>query len=107
MYADIGGYSNSTGGTLDLALAVTLEKQELVILDTQKSTVDICKLTTGQENNISKNHKIKDDRYAWMVSDITAMKSTLTSFEVGYRVFVTPENKLRPKYIYTFSKKKH
>ena len=104
MYADIAGYRNSTGRTLDPALALTLEKPDLVILDTQKSTIDICELTAGHENNISKNHRIKDDRHAWMLSDITAMKPTHTLFEVGCRGFVTPENKLRFKYIYTFCK---
>ena len=61
-----------------------------VILDTQKSTIDICVLIAGHENNISKNHNIKDYIYAWMVSDITAMKPTITYF--GCRGLVTPEN---------------
>ena len=66
--ADIEGYRNATGGTLDPALAVTLEKPDLFITDTKKNTIDICELTAGHESNIDKNHKIKDDRYAWMLN---------------------------------------
>ena len=50
MYAYIERYCNSTGGTLDPALAVTPEKPDLVILDTQRSTANICELTAGHEN---------------------------------------------------------
>ena len=103
--ADIEGYRNATGGTLDPALAVTLEKPDLVITDTKKNTIDICELTAGHESNIDKNHKIKDDRYAWMLTDITLMKPTLTSFEIGCRGLITQENKLRLKHIHTFCKK--
>ena len=105
VYADIEGYRNTTGGTLDPALAVTLEKPDLVIHDTHKNTVEICELTAGHESNINKNHKVKEDKYAWMVSDITLMKPTLTCFEVGSRGLITPENKSRLKYIHTFCKK--
>ena len=67
------------------ALAATLEKLELVIHDTHKNNVEIWELTAGHESNINKNHKSKEDKYAWMVSDITVMKPTLTCFEVGSR----------------------
>ena len=37
VYADIEAYRNTTGGTLDPALAVTLEKPDLVIHETHKT----------------------------------------------------------------------
>ena len=103
--ANIEGYRNATGGTLDPAHAVTLEKPDLVITDTKKNTIEICELTAGHESNIDKNHKIKDDIYAWMLTDITLMKPTLTSFEIGRRGLITQENKLRLKHFHTFCKK--
>ena len=74
------------------ALAVTLEKPDLVMHDTHNKTVEICKLTAGQNSIINKNHKLIKNKYAWMISDITLMKPTLTCFEVGSRRLITPEN---------------
>ena len=39
--ADIDGYCNATGGTLDPKLAVILKKPDMVITDPKKNTMDI------------------------------------------------------------------
>ena len=103
--ADIEGHRASTGGSLEPELAITLEKPDIVIRDMTNNSVDICELTAGHEINIAKNHKTKSDKYAWMLTDITTMKPNLTAFEVGCRGLITPENRVRLKYIHTFCKK--
>ena len=103
--ADIKGYQASTGGSLEPELAVTLEKPDIVIRDMKKNSVEICELTAGHESNISKNHKFKVDKYAWMLTDITSMTPRLTAFEVGCRGLITPENRVRLKHIHRFCRK--
>ena len=58
VFTDIGGHRNTSWSTLDPALAVSLERLDLVIHDTCKNTVEICELTAGHESNINKNHKL-------------------------------------------------
>ena len=59
VFADIEAFRNTTGGTQDPALAVSLEKPDRVIHDKHKNTVKICELTAGHESNINKNQKLK------------------------------------------------
>ena len=85
---------------MDPTLVVTSERPDIVITDQNANTVDILELTVPDERNISGRHKYKQDKYSWMLTDITDMTPSLTCFEIGCKGQITSENRERLTYIY-------
>ena len=53
---------------------------------------------------IAARHTYKENKYAYMLTDITKYTPSVTAFEVGSRGFVTRENRERLKSLYRFFK---
>ena len=105
VYSDIDGYTTDNGGTIPPELTVTTDKPDIVILDRKSLTVAICELTVPFESNIKARNIYKNNKYAYMLTDITSYSSKLTAFEIGARGFLTTENKENLRYIHTFCDK--
>ena len=71
-------------------------KPDIVIIDEQ-SNLDIWELTVPFESNIPARHVLKENKYAFMITDIKTHKTSVTAYEVGSRGYITKENYERLK----------
>ena len=55
--------------------------------------------------NIDARHTYKENKYAYLLTDITDYATTVTAFEVGARGFVSRDNRERLKSLHKFCKK--
>ena len=94
------------GGTIPSFLTITTDRPDIVILDRKSKTVDIFELTVPFESNITSRNIFKNNKYAYLCSDISDYTAKVTAFEIGVRGTVTEENRKRLKSIHTFCDKK-
>ena len=106
VFSDIEGYMTENGGTIPSFLTITTDRPDIVILDKKSKTVHIFELTVPFESNIVSRNISKNNKYAYLSTDITFFKPTITAFEIGVRGTVTEENRKRLKSIHTFCDKK-
>ena len=59
------------------SVVVTNLKLDIVVIDKEKKTVDIFELTCPGESRIDTANKIKADKYAHFLSDITTLKPSV------------------------------
>ena len=55
--------------------------------------------------NIEARHTYKENKYSYLLTDITNYKPAVTAFEVGARGFVSKDNKERLKTLHKYCKK--
>ena len=98
--ADIAGYLVA-GGTVPPDVIPTVQKPDIVLNFPSTKKIVLIELTVPFEANIDKSHKLKDDRYASLVSDIKSngYTCTLVSVEVGSRGLITKANKARLQHL--------
>lgn len=94
--ADLEGYLTG-GGTVPPDIIPTAQKPDIVLtFPAQKKNI-LFELTVPFETNIDKANKLKTDRYATLVGDISdaGYKCTLIPIEIGSRGLITKLNKTR------------
>ena len=104
-YIDIPGHQTVGGETLKPELAITPDRPDIVIMDRKQNSVHILELSCSFEMNTDDRHTHKTNKYAYLLTDITTMKPTVTAFEIGSRGFITTENRNRLKQLHKFFKK--
>ena len=87
-------------------MTVTADRPDIVIIDSKNMTVNIFELTVPFESNIRSRNIYKNDKYAYLLTDIKSHTTSVTAFEIGVRGFISKENKERLADIYTFCDKK-
>ena len=94
--ADIEGYLTA-GGTVPPDVIPTVQKPDIVVTFPAAKKIILFELTVPFETNIDKSHKLKVDRYASLVGDLTdtGYKASLIPFEIGSRGLITKANKAR------------
>ena len=80
---------------------------DIVLIDRKAGTFDIFELTVcfDREANFTAAHRLKDNRYAYYLKDMTALKPSVTSFEIGTRGFVSKDNYERLRNLHKFCRK--
>ena len=105
-FIDLEGHQTESGGTIPTNMLVTLLKPDIVIVDTRSKTVHVFELTVPGEARLEKAHKLKDDKYSHLVSDIKSHTVTVTPFEVGAQTgHINSDNKQRLHKIHSFCTK--
>ena len=104
-YADIPGRKTSVGGTMPPEILLTPDRPDLVIIDYTKKIINTFELTVPYEHNIEQRNVDKNNRYAYMKSDITDFTPNITAFEIGARGYISKENRGRLRSIYSHCKK--
>ena len=94
------------GKTVPNFLTITADKPDIVILDHKKKKVDIFELTVPFEKNIKERNKNKNDKYAYLLKDITKYVPSVCAYEIGSRGSITSDNKERLKRIHKFCDQK-
>ena len=105
VFCDIDGSQTPNGGTVPAELTVTNLKPDIVIINKANKTVNIVELTVPFEGNIKQRNTDKTNKYAHFITDIKTHTTTVTAFEVGSRGYLTSENEVRLKLLYTYCKK--
>ena len=105
VYADIPGYKTGNGGTIPAEYTITTNKPDIVIEDKKNKTIDVFELTVPFESNIKSRNTYKNNHYAYLLTDITEAKPSVTAFEIGVRGSVTAENKVRLQNIHKYCNK--
>jgi len=98
--ADVEGYLTG-GGTVPPDVIATAQKPDIVLTFPSDKNVILFELTVPFEKNIEKANKLKSDRYASLVGDISdaGFNCTLIAFEIGSRGLLTKPNKSRLRYL--------
>ncbi|XP_072021768.1 uncharacterized protein [Amphiura filiformis] len=98
----------TTGGTLPVNVIVSKLRPDIVIINTEKKYAHLVELTVPFEQNISKAHERKTQKYTDLISDISGNGFTcnLTCIEIGSRGLVTPDTTKRISNIFSFVKAK-
>ena len=105
VYVDLEGSKTPAGGTIPPSVVVTNLKPDIVIIDKEKKTVDIFELTCPSEARIDTANKLKSNKYAHFLSDITTFKPSVVPFEVGSHTgFISDRNKESFKRIHSYCK---
>ena len=105
VYSDIPGYRTANGGSIPAEFTITLDKPDIVIVDRKNKAVNIFELTVPFESNIKERNTYKNNKYAYLLTDITELRPSVTAFEIGVRGFVTKENKARLENIHKYCDK--
>ena len=94
--ADVDGYLTA-GGTVPPDVISTAQKPDIVLTFPSDQKIILVELTIPFETNIEKANKLKSDRYASLVGDITneGYSCTLIPLEIGSRGLITKSNKSR------------
>ena len=94
LYADIQGYKTN-GGTIPANILCTLERPDLVLVDTGKKHIILLELTCSFESNIETANSRKNLKYQDLKRDLEGQSYvvTLLPFEVGSRGQVTKRNR--------------
>ena len=61
-------------------------------------------LSVSFETNSDSAHTFKQNKYAYLLTDVTTLTPNVVPFEVGARGYVTPQNKDRLKLLHKFCK---
>ena len=108
-YVDIPGYKTRSGGTVPVSTGLIAEdRPDIVLIDRKAGTFDIFELTVcfDRDTNFTAARQLKDNRYAYYLRDMTALKPAVTSFEIGTRGFVSKDNRERLRNLHKFCSKK-
>ena len=107
-HVDVPGYKTRSGGTVPISTGFIAEdRPDIVLIDRKAGTFDIFELTVcfDREANFTAAHRLKDNRYAYYLKDMTALKPSVTSFEIGTRGFVSKDNYERLRNLHKFCRK--
>ena len=102
IFSDIEGYMTDNRGTIPAEMTITTDKPDIVILDRKNKKVDIFELTVPFESNIHSRNLHKNNKYSYLLQDITVFTPFVTAFEVGVRGYITIENRERLKKIHSY-----
>ena len=88
------GYTTNAGGTIPSEVLVTNEKPDLVMIDEQEKIIKIVELTVPWEERLEESRRLKSNKYAPLVSDLTrtGYKIEFIPLEVGVRGIINKEN---------------
>ena len=100
LYADIPPHSLPGGGTIPPHLSVTSLKPDICILHEGKA--DIFELTVPLDPNIPAAHIRKSEKYLHFITDCTTIRVNVHPFEIGYRGYISLDNKIRLKLLHSF-----
>ena len=104
-YVDIPGKKTANEGTLPADIAITSSRPDIVIIDRNAKFVHIFELTVPFEMNIDSAHLYKENRYGYLLADITSVRPFVTNFEIGVRGYVSKSNHERLKSLHKYCKK--
>ena len=107
-YVDIPGYKTRSGGTVPVSTGFIAEdRPDIVLIDRKAGTFSIFELTVcfDREANFTAAHRLKDNRYGYYLKDMTALKPSVSSFEIGTRGFVSKDNHERLRNLHKFCRK--
>ena len=101
--ADIDGYSLPGGGAISPDLCVTpAERPDIVIHD--RLTNELFIFFT-LKTNILNAHTSKAEKYAHFIPDITSANVKVIPFEIGFRGYISPDNKTSLKLLFKYCPK--
>ena len=105
VYIDIPGHKTASAGTIPAEVGlVTLDRPDIVILDRKENCLHFWELTVSFETNFDFAHTTKQNKYAYLLTDVTTFKPSVTAFEIGARGFVSKQNGERLKLLHKFCK---
>ena len=79
--------------------------RDIVIIDQNSKPLHDWELTVPFETNIEKRNTDKNNKYAYLITDVTTHKVNVTAFEIGVRGHITTDNNLRLKDLFKFCRK--
>ena len=108
VYADLEGHKTPDGRTIPASVCLTADRPDIVIIDRRTGDLFIWELTScfDREESFNHAHQLKENKYAYFLTDITELTPHLTAFEVGARGVVTKDNSDRLKALHKFCQKK-
>ena len=75
-----------------------------MVIDEDKKTFNTFELTVPYDTNIDKRNTDKNNKYAYLLTDVTNYKPNVMAFEISVRGHITKDNKTRLKKIHSYCK---
>ena len=98
LYSDLDGFQAPHGGSIPPDVLVTRLKPDLFLVDESAREVVLLELTCPWDDNISRSHDFKQEKYAPLVADLSRnYKVFHFSIEVSVRGQISKNNRARLK----------
>ena len=105
VFIDIPGHQTAGSGTIPAeAGVVTADRPDVVILDRKEKQLHFWELTMSFETNFDFAHTHKQNKYAYLLTDVTTFIPSVTAFEIGARGYISKQNSERLKLLHKFCK---
>ena len=103
VYSDLPGHTVGNG-SIPADICITAQKPDIVIINQQDKEIHIFELSVCIEHYIEERHRLKSDKYAHFLTDISDYKCNVVCFEIGSRGFITERNHSHLSYLHKLSK---
>ena len=103
-FADIEGCKTTNGKTIPVHIHPTNDRPDIVVIDENKKIFNTFELTVPYDTNIDKRNTDKNNKYAYLLTDVTNYKPNVMAFEISVRGHITKDNKTRLKKIHSYCK---
>ena len=103
LYSDHPGHTVGNG-SIPADICITAQTLDIVVINQEKKEIHIFKLSVCIEHYIEERHRIKTNKYAHFLTDITDDKCNVVCFEIGSRGFITERNHSHLTDLHKFSK---
>ena len=98
MQSDMPGFLAPGGGSIPPHILVTNQKPDVFIINESLREAVVFELTCPWDDNISRSHAFKEEKYAPLIADLSQRYKTYQfSVEVSVRGQVSSDNKKRLK----------
>ena len=98
LYSDLDGFQAPHGGVIPPDVLVTRFKPDLFLVDESAREVVLLELTCPWDDNISRSHDFKQEKYAPLVADLSRVYKVFHfSIEVSVRGQISKNNRARLK----------
>lgn len=106
-YADVAKYQTAAGGTIPPDILVTPEKPDIVIINKERTRVEIFELTCPFEHRIEVAENEKPRKYEPLVNEISKVTNVkFHTLEIGSRGMLTKKNRQVLRKIYQMTTKR-
>ena len=82
----------------------TNDRPDIVVIDEDKKIFNTFELTVPYDKNIDKRNTDKNNKYAYLLTDVTNYKPNVMALEISVRGHITKDNKTRLKKIHSYCK---
>ena len=98
LFSDLPGFLAPGGGSIPPHVLVTNQKPDIFIVNGSSHEAVVFELTCPWDDNISRSHSFKEEKYAPLIADLSQRyKTYLFSVEISVRGQVSGDNKKRLK----------